>query len=144
MDDGFVRLGPCTCAGDPCSDFHFQREVSFYDRQQSSASILERYPDRVPILCERNPRAGLPILQKKKFMVPRSLKMGELRQHVMHQLREENASANAGFRTPIYLTVGAKREAPTSIATLGDIYALHKDPDGFLYLRYDEETPFGA
>ena len=37
----------------------------------------------VPILCERNPRAGLPILQKKKFMVPRSLKMGELRQHVL-------------------------------------------------------------
>jgi hypothetical protein len=77
-------------------------------------------------------------------MVPRSLKMGELRQHVMHQLREENAASSGGFRTPIYLTVGARREAPTSVATLGDIYALHKDPDGFLYQRYDEETPFGA
>ena len=34
----------------------------------------------------------------------------------------------------------ANRFAPRTTALLGDVHRSHADADGFLYLRYDEET----
>lgn len=40
-------------------------------RIAESNRIKEKYPDRIPVICEKAPKSGLPSIgNKKKFLVP--------------------------------------------------------------------------
>ncbi|KAK9288865.1 hypothetical protein L1049_017331 [Liquidambar formosana] len=55
----------------------FQKEYSFYDRLEESRNIIAKYPDRVPVIVERYSRTDLPEMEKKKFLVPRDMSVGQ-------------------------------------------------------------------
>ncbi|KAK4755076.1 hypothetical protein SAY87_008833 [Trapa incisa] len=46
-------------------------------RQVESARIREKYPDRIPIIVEKAERSDIPDIDKKKFLVPRDLNVGQ-------------------------------------------------------------------
>jgi len=49
-----------------------KQDADFDKRATESRRILNKYPDRVPVIVDRNPRAknALPEIEKKKFLVP--------------------------------------------------------------------------
>ena len=49
-----------------------RHDADFEKRCVESRRILSKYPDRVPVIVERNLRAknSLPEIEKKKFLVP--------------------------------------------------------------------------
>jgi GABA(A) receptor-associated protein len=49
-----------------------KHDAEFDKRCTESRRILSKYPDRVPVIVDRNPRAKntLPEIEKKKFLVP--------------------------------------------------------------------------
>lgn len=49
-----------------------KHDAEFEKRCSESRRILSKYPDRVPVIVERNPKAknSLPEIEKKKFLVP--------------------------------------------------------------------------
>jgi GABA(A) receptor-associated protein len=49
-----------------------KHDSDFEKRCSESRRILSKYPDRVPVIVDRNPRAKntLPEIEKKKFLVP--------------------------------------------------------------------------
>ena len=49
-----------------------KHDADFEKRCTESRRILSKYPDRVPVIVERNARAknNLPEIEKKKFLVP--------------------------------------------------------------------------
>jgi hypothetical protein len=51
---------------------HMKQDADFDKRATESRRILNKYPDRVPVIVDRNPRAknALPEIEKKKFLVP--------------------------------------------------------------------------
>jgi hypothetical protein len=57
----------------------FRDEVSFEQRLEEGSRVLNKYPDRVPIICEKCKTApnDCPDIDKKKYLVPRELNMGQ-------------------------------------------------------------------
>lgn len=49
-----------------------KHDADFDKRLSESRRILSKYPDRVPVIVDRNSRAKntLPEIEKKKFLVP--------------------------------------------------------------------------
>ena len=36
-----------------------------------------RYPDRIPVICEKDPRSDIPPVDKRKYLIPMDLTVGQ-------------------------------------------------------------------
>ena len=111
----------------------FELNHSFEKRKDESFRILQQYPDRVPIICERI-NHEIPELSRKKYLVPDDLIMCNF----MYVIRKRLILAP---EVSIYLFVN-KKIVPSSMA-MGYIYNKYKSEDGFLYIHYSGESTFG-
>ena len=111
----------------------FKEKIPFEKRVEQSKSIMEKYPTRVPVICERLTQKIQP-LDRKKYLCPDDLTMGNFMYVIRKRLKLESSKA-------IYLFVN-DRIIPVS-QTLGVVYDEHQDKDGFLYIKYDSESTFG-
>uniref|UniRef100_A0AAX7UIB6 Zgc:92606 n=1 Tax=Astatotilapia calliptera TaxID=8154 RepID=A0AAX7UIB6_ASTCA len=81
----------------PCVWFQmgsqYQRSVPLEVRRAEGERVRAKHPDKIPIIVERSPRSRAPELDKKKYLVPSDLTVGQLcfliRQRV--SLRPEEA-----------------------------------------------------
>ena len=46
-------------------------------RKQEALKILEKYPDRIPIICEKDPNCNLNEINKTKYLVPNDLTLSQ-------------------------------------------------------------------
>ncbi|CAD7932845.1 unnamed protein product [Amoebophrya sp. A120] len=86
--------------------FDYEREVSEDLRKQESAKILEKFPTRVPLICEKHPTNGkfLPTLKRKKFLVPEVMTLAQfslLLKQQMDSEAQEEADAGGGRSSAI-------------------------------------------
>jgi GABA(A) receptor-associated protein len=100
-------------------------------------NIKERYPGRIPVfvLKARGTSADLPDLEKKKFLVPMSLTMGQLIYIVRQRMKLTPEKA-------LFLFVG--NSLPTTSTLVSDVYAAHASDDGALRIYYSSESVFGC
>merc|ERR1719458_885215 len=118
----------------------FQQGVPIETRCAEARRIAEKYPDRVPVICERAPRSDLPEIGKKKFLVPAGMLCGELKYIIQKHLKQTSGASAPSDQT-IYLFVGST--APKTGALMSEIYEQHKGDDGFLYVQYSAENTLG-
>lgn len=113
----------------------FKEQNTFESRVEVSAKIREQYPDRVPVIVERDPRARIADIDKKKFLAPADITMAkfisEIRKHI-----------KLGRQESLFVFV-ENNVMPQPNATMSQVYAQHKDPDGFLYVVFSSENAFG-
>merc|ERR1719507_172039 len=109
--------------------------VPFEKRSAEARRILVKYPDRIPVICEKDPRSDLPDIDKKKFLVPGSMLCGEFK-YIIHKHINQTASLTAD--QTIYLFVN--RTAPKTGAPLSEVYEQYRSDDGFLYITYSAEN----
>jgi len=112
----------------------FKHKYDFNKRCTESSKILNKYPDRVPIICERMSKQIVK-LDKTKFLCPRDLNMGNFMYIIRKRMKLSSEKS-------IYLFVGKSVLAPSS-KNIDSIYEKYKDKDGFLYIGYDSESTFG-
>lgn len=114
----------------------FKNEFRFEDRFNESTRVLTKYPDRVPIICERSLRArnDCPFIDKRKYLVPRDLTMGQFLYVIRKRLNLPSEKA-------IFLFVG--NTIPSTTRLIQQVYQTHKDADNYLYITYDQENVFG-
>ena len=55
----------------------FKDDYNFEKRCQESKKIRDKYPDRIPIIVERDDNNDVPDIDKKKFLVPDNITMGQ-------------------------------------------------------------------
>jgi GABA(A) receptor-associated protein len=114
----------------------YKHQLTFEDRCCETRRILQKYPDRVPIICEKasNGRRDTPDLDNKKYLVHSDLTVGHLMFVIRKrmQIRPEDA---------IFLFIG--NNIPPSSYNIGNLYHKYKDKDGFLYMQYSKENTFG-
>ena len=57
----------------------FKDAIPFAMRKEEAARILTKYPDRIPIIIERSQHCSkdIPVVDKKKYLVPCDLTIGE-------------------------------------------------------------------
>ncbi|XP_042752227.1 autophagy-related protein 8C-like isoform X1 [Lactuca sativa] len=55
----------------------FKLEHPLERRQAEAARIREKYPDRIPVIVEKAERTDIPDIDKKKYLVPADLTVGQ-------------------------------------------------------------------
>ena len=104
-------------------------------RKASSASIRAKHPDRIPVIVEKRQRdASLPEIDKKKFLVPSDLTVGQFVYVIRKRIKINPEKA-------IFTFVNGK--LPPTSQLMSNIYDENKDEDGFLYITYSGENTFG-
>lgn len=107
---------------------------SFETRHEEHTRMKQKYPDRIPVIIEPAIGCKLNVIDKKKFLVPHDLTIGQL----LHVIRKRILlSKNEG----LYIFIDKK--IPPSSALVMTIYEDCKDADGFLYITYTGENTFG-
>jgi hypothetical protein len=57
---------------------HHHRFCTLLEKRKSEAErIRAKYPDRVPVICEKADRSDIPDIDKKKYLVPADLTVGQ-------------------------------------------------------------------
>jgi GABA(A) receptor-associated protein len=114
----------------------FKSSHSLIDRKSETQLVLTKYPDRIPIICEKSSSAStdLPNLDKKKYLVPIDLTIGQFVYIIRKRLKLPPEQA-------IFLFINGMIPPTSSFIT--EVYHYAKDEDGFLYIIYAFENTFG-
>ena len=103
-------------------------------RKSEAERIRQKYPDRVPVICEKADRSEIPDIDKKKYLVPADLTVGQF--HYVIRKRIKLAPEKALF-------LFCSNSIPPNAALMSTVYEEQKDEDGFLYIQYSGESTFG-
>jgi GABA(A) receptor-associated protein len=114
----------------------FKQNFSFQHRKDEANRVLQKYPDKVPVICEKNPSAprDCPNIDKIKYLVPFDLTMGQFLFIIRNRMKLPSEKA-------IFIFVD--NNMVSSSAYINQIYASKKSPDNFLYITYSLENVFG-
>lgn len=114
--------------------WQYKEENNFERRKAEGEKIRKKYPDRVPVIVEKSPKASIVELDKKKYLVPSDLTVGQfyylIRKRV--ELRPEDA-----------LFFFVNNCIPPTSTTMGTLYEAHHEEDYFLYIAYSDESVYG-
>merc|ERR1712037_202218 len=114
--------------------WQYKEEHPFEKRRAEGEKIRRKYPNRVPVIVEKAPKARLGDLDKKKYLVPSDLTVGQfyflIRKRI--SLRPEDA-----------LFFFVNNTFPPTSATMVALYQEHHEEDFFLYIAYSDESTYG-
>lgn len=114
--------------------FQYKEQHDYDKRRQEGEKIRQKYPDRVPVIVEKAPKARISDLDKKKYLVPVDLTVGQfyflIRKRI--HLRAEDA-----------LFFFVDNSIPPTSTTIGQLYQEHHEEDFFLYMAYSDESVYG-
>ncbi|XP_044732503.1 gamma-aminobutyric acid receptor-associated protein-like [Chrysoperla carnea] len=115
-------------------NFIYKEENSFEKRKAEGEKIRRKYPDRVPVIVEKAPKTHIGDLDKRKYLVPSDLTVGQfyflIRKRI--HLRPEDA-----------LFFFVNNLIPPTSTTMGTLYSDHHEEDFFLYVAYSDENVYG-
>jgi len=115
--------------------FQYKEDNSFEKRKAEGEKIRRKYPDRVPVIVEKAPKARISDIDKKKYLVPSDLTVGQfyflIRKRI--HLRPEEA-----------LFFFINNAIPPTSATMGSLYQEHHEEDFFLYIAFSDESVYGS
>ncbi len=114
--------------------YQYQLQRPYKDRLNESTRIMRKYPDRVPVILEKDKNARIPDLVKSKFLVPNDITIAQFIYVIRRQIKLDAHQA-------IFLLINDT--APMTSDVLQDVYTKHKKDDGFLYITYTQENTFG-
>ena len=112
---------------------NFKKKYTFEKRKSESEKILVKYPNRIPIIVERYNK-GAPEIDRKKYLAPEDLSLANFLYVIRKRLHLTPEKS-------IYLFINNKLLPMSKL--LGEIYDSNSDEDGFLYIKYCEESTFG-
>ena len=113
----------------------FKNEHPFEKRSAEARRIRSKYPDRIPVICERAERSDIPDIDKKKYLVPADLTVGQFVYVIRKRIKMSSEKA-------IFIFINSV--LPPTAALMSSIYEEQKDEDGFLYITYSGENTFGG
>nr|NP_001285088.1 Autophagy-related 8a, isoform C [Drosophila melanogaster]AHN59558.1 Autophagy-related 8a, isoform C [Drosophila melanogaster] len=96
--------------------------------------IMNKKKQMIQVIVEKAPKARIGDLDKKKYLVPSDLTVGQfyflIRKRI--HLRPEDA-----------LFFFVNNVIPPTSATMGSLYQEHHEEDYFLYIAYSDENVYG-
>ncbi|GMI91469.1 AUTOPHAGY-RELATED 8A, AUTOPHAGY 8A [Hibiscus trionum] len=113
----------------------FKLEHPLERRQDEVARIRAKYPDRIPVIIEKAENSDVPDIDKKKYLVPADLTVGQFVYVVRKRIKLSAEKA---------IFVFVKNTLPPTAALISALYEENKDEDGFLYMTYSGENTFGS
>ena len=116
----------------------FKEKYTLRERRAESKRILEKYPDRIPVIVQRSPRSseGIPEIDKSKYLVPQDLTIGQFIYVIRRRMKLESTKA-------LYVFTEDGTIPPTA-SLMSSIYNKYKGKCSFLYILYSGESTFGS
>tara|TARA_Y100001958_G_C21239591_1_gene566877 strand:- start:1401 stop:1745 length:345 start_codon:yes stop_codon:yes gene_type:complete len=111
----------------------YKNNTDFDFRINESKKILEKYPDKIPLIVEKSKNCEYDI-DKNKYLVPKDIKMQQLIFIIRKRIKIKDSES-------IFIYVN--NVLPPSSSYISEIYDNNKDDDGFLYINYSTENTFG-
>lgn len=99
-----------------------------------SDRIMNKYPDRIPIIVKKRKGSDAPSIDKSKYLVPKDMAINQFTFIIRKRLKLEPSKA-------LFVTINGN--LPVSNEQINDIYLREKNEDGFLYIIYSFENTFG-
>lgn len=112
----------------------FKKKYGLEKRKEESKKILEKYPERIPVIVEKDKKSRISEIDKNKFLTPQDLTLGQFLYVIRKRIKINPEDA-------LYCFVNNSLP-PTSVSMIS-LYDSHKDEDGFLYITYCSENTFG-
>ncbi|KAB8342773.1 hypothetical protein FH972_022371 [Carpinus fangiana] len=112
----------------------FKDEHPFEKRKAEAERIRQKYSDRIPVICEKVEKSDIATIDKKKYLVPADLTVGQFVYVIRKRIKLSPEKA-------IFIFVD--EVLPPTAALMSSIYEEHKDEDGFLYITW-RWTRFGV
>ena len=121
----------------------FKSEHPFENRQKEAQRITSKYEDRIPVIAEPHKRTNLPVIDKKKYLVPSDLTVAQFQYVIRKRIKLTPEQALYVF---VETRDGSKvtHILPPTSQTMLAVYNEHKDEDGFLYMTYSGDNAFGC
>lgn len=114
----------------------FQSKYTLDQRKQESQRILEKYPDKIPIICQKYDKDKSDYkLPKNKFLAAQDMTMGQFAFIIRKNIKMKQSEA-------LFMFVGNVLILNT--LTLQEVYQKNKNEDGFLYIHFSLENTFGS
>lgn len=105
-------------------------------RKQMAARVKERYPDRLPIICEPIRNETKMRMDKRKFLCPSTLRMSHFIVVIKSRIKDLKPTE------AIYIYVNNSIIPPNTM-TVSEAYEKYADEDGLLYIQFAKENTFG-
>ena len=112
----------------------FRKKHNFENRKRESKRVMDTYESRIPLIVEHEKNSNLPLMNKRKYLVPDDMTIGQFSYVIRKRMKLKPEVA-------IYLFFNQNLE-PTA-SSIKEIYPKHKHPDGFLYVVICAEKTFG-
>ena len=112
----------------------FKDTTPLEKRIDESQQIINKYPDRIPIIVEKHETCDLPMIEKYKYLSPKDLTIAQFMFIIRKHIKLESSQT-------LFITIN--NELVNSSQKISDIYSDYKDKDGFLYIVYTSENTFG-
>jgi len=117
------------------TEFAYKQDHPFEKRVAEAARIREKYPDRIPVICEKDVGSDIPAVDKRKYLIPMDLTVGQFVYVIRKRISIPSDKA-------IFIFVN--NSLPPTAALMSTVYEQHKDQDGFMYMMYSGENTFGS
>lgn len=112
----------------------FKKAQSFDTRKATAKRMLDKYPDRVPVVIEKAQGSKAKELPNNRYMIPQDFTMAQFLSTLRKRIKLSEDQA-------IFLYT--ENGIPPSSQSISQIYYEQVDPDGFLYMSYASESTFG-
>lgn len=101
----------------------FKDEHPFEKRRAEAERIRQKYSDRIPVICEKVEKSDIATIDKKKYLVPADLTVGQFVYVIRKRIKLSPEKA-------IFIFVD--EVLPPTAALMSSIYEEHKDEDGYV------------
>ena len=119
-------------------DFDYKKKVNAIDRRKQCEQILQQYPGKIPIICEKDPTCKIVPIEKTKFLINENFTVQQFINLIRTKLKLLDKEA-------LFIFFGDKKPTiASSDRLIGDVYQSFKDPsDGYLYAIYSSQEIWG-
>ena len=87
------------------------------------------------VICEKAEASDVPNIDKKKYLVPADLTVGQFVYVIRKRISLPQEKA---------IFVFVNNSLPPTASLMSEVYEKNKDADGFLYITYSGENTFGS
>jgi GABA(A) receptor-associated protein len=113
----------------------FKEKYPFSERLRQATTVKQKYPEKIPIICENQILSKQDLDLKVKYLIPKDFTIGNLIYSIRKNLVVSQEKSIFIFIDNIL---------PRSNDRIIDLYNEYRDDDMFLYIVYCHENTFGC
>lgn len=98
-------------------------------RRKETQDLMQTIPSKLPLFVERHDKSKLPLMKKRRFLVPANIFMADFVGTIQKKLK-------MGPEEKLVMLVGQDTEPQPNSVVIKDVYEEKKHEDGFLYVNY--------